>query len=408
MNIILSLAVFVGVGMVLARVLKRFGFPEVLSYILGGLVISVCLARLLPKGFISAGDTVGTVALGFIAFEIGDTFRLKNVREVGSKGLWLSVVQAIFTYVIVLVGFLAMELLHITHLPDPMPVALFLASTAAATAPAATFMVVQEYRAKGPLTNYLLMAVTFDDAVGIILFDISVVIMRIILRGGPPHVSEMILAPLREIGLSLLIGAVTGFIMVAMSRWFRSKSEHLLLAIMIVLATVGISQVFGVSSLLACMVTGTLFANMAVDPTSTFANVDTWTVPLLLMFFVFSGADINLALLPKFAIIALCYVILRSFGKIFGSWAGARMVKAPATVAKYLGWAMLPQAGVAIGFAVIARSMFPELSYLSTIVLAIVIVFEIVGPLAAKRALFGSKEVAPEFLKPSEKATTPS
>jgi Kef-type K+ transport system membrane component KefB len=408
MNIILSLAVFVGVGMVLARVLKRFGSPEVLSYILGGLVISVCLARFLPKGFISAGDTVGTVALGFIAFEIGDTFRLKNVRKVGSKGLWLSVVQAVFTYVIVLVGFLAMELLHITHLPDPMPVALFLASTAAATAPAATFMVVQEYRAKGPLTNYLLMAVTFDDAVGIILFDISIVIMRIILRGGPLHVSEMILGPLREIGLSLLIGAVTGFIMVVMSRWFRSKSERLLLAIMVVLATVGISQVFGVSSLLACMVTGTLFANIAVDPPSTFANVDTWTVPLLLMFFVFSGADINLALLPKFAIIALCYVILRSFGKIFGSWAGARIVKAPATVAKYLGWAMLPQAGVAIGFAVIARSMFPELSYLSTIVLAIVIVFEIVGPLAAKRALFGSKEVAPEFLKPSEKATTPS
>jgi len=408
MNTVLSIAVFVGLGMVLARMLKRFGSPEVLSYILGGLVISVCLARFLPKGFISAGDTVGTVALGFIAFEIGDTFRLKNVREVGSKGLWLSVVQAVFTYAVVLLGFLATEALHVTHLPNAMPVALFLASTAAATAPAATFMVVQEYRAKGPLTNYLLMAVTFDDAVGIILFDISVVIMRIILRGGPLHVSEMILAPLREIGLSLLIGAVTGFVMVAMSRWFRSKSERLLLAIMIVLATVGISQVFGVSSLLACMVTGTLFANMAVDPTSTFANVDTWTVPLLLMFFVFSGADINLALLPKFAIIALCYVILRSFGKIFGSWAGARMVKAPATVAKYLGWAMLPQAGVAIGFAVIARSMFPELSYLSTIVLAIVIVFEIVGPLAAKRALFGSKEVAPEFLKPSEKATTPS
>jgi len=408
MNTILSIAVFVGLGMVLARVLKRLGSPEVLSYILGGLIISVCLARFLPKGFISAGDTVGTVALGFIAFEIGDTFRLKNVREVGSKGLWLSVVQAVFTYAVVLLGFLATEALHVTHLPNAMPVALFLASTAAATAPAATFMVVQEYRAKGPLTNYLLMAVTFDDAVGIILFDISVVIMRIILRGGPLHVSEMILAPLREIGLSLLIGAVTGFVMVAMSRWFRSKSERLLLAIMIVLATVGISQVFGVSSLLACMVTGTLFANMAVDPTSTFANVDTWTVPLLLMFFVFSGADINLALLPKFAIIALCYVILRSFGKIFGSWAGARMVKAPATVAKYLGWAMLPQAGVAIGFAVIARSMFPELSYLSTIVLAIVIVFEIVGPLAAKRALFGSKEVAPEFLKPSEKATTPS
>ncbi len=408
MSIILSLAVFVGLGMVLARVLKRLGSPEVLSYILAGLVISVCLARFLPKGFVSAGDTIGTVALGFIAFEIGDTFRLKNVREVGSKGLWLSVVQAVFTYAVVLLGFLTTEALHITHLPDAMPVALFLASTAAATAPAATFMVVQEYRAKGPLTNYLLMAVTFDDAVGIILFDISVVIMRIVLRGGPLHVSEMILGPLREIGLSLLIGAVTGVIMVVMSRWFRSKSERLLLAIMIVLATVGVSQVLGVSSLLACMLAGTLFANMAADPASTFATVDTWTVPLLLMFFVFSGADINLALLPKFAVVALCYVVLRSFGKIFGSWAGARMVKAPVTVAKYLGWAMLPQAGVAIGFAVIARSIFPELSYLSTIVLAIVIVFEIVGPLAAKRALFGSREVAPEFLKPSGKSATPS
>jgi Kef-type K+ transport system membrane component KefB len=408
MNIVLSIAVFIGLGMILARVLKRFGSPEVLSYILGGLVISVCLARFLPKGFISAGDTVGTVALGFIAFEIGDTFRLKNVREVGSKGLWLSVVQAVFTYAVVLLGFLATEALHITHLPDPMPVALFLASTAAATAPAPTFMVVQEYRAKGPLTNYLLMAVTFDDAVGIILFDISIVVMRILLRGGTLHVSEMILSPLKEIGLSLLIGAVTGFVMVAMSRWFRSKSERLLLAIMIVLATVGISQALGVSSLLACMVTGALFTNMASEPTGTFANVDTWTVPLLLMFFVFSGADINLALLPKFVVVALCYLALRSFGKIFGSWAGARMVKAPADVQKYLGWAMLPQAGVAIGFAVIARSMFPELSYLSTIVLAIVIVFTMIGPVGAKYALFGSKEVAPEFLKPSEKATTPS
>lgn len=408
MNAVLSIAIFIAVGMVLAHVLKRMGSPEVLSYILGGLVISVCLSRFLPKGFISAGDTVGTVALGFIAFEIGDTFRLKNVREVGSKGLWLSVVQAVFTYAIVFAGFLLTEALHITHLPDALPVALFLASTAAATAPAPTFMVVKEYRAKGPLTNYLLMAVTFDDAVGIILFDISIVIMRILLRGGTLHVSEMILAPLREIGLSLLIGAVAGLIMVVMSRWFRSKSERLLLGIMVVLATVGISQVFGVSSLLACMVTGALFTNMGADPTSSFASIDAWTVPLLLMFFVFSGADINLGLLPKFVVVALCYLILRGFGKIFGSWAGARMVKAPADVQKYLGWAMLPQAGVAIGFAVIARSLFPELSYISTIVLAIVIVFTMIGPMGAKYALFGAKEVAPEFLEPAPKAKVTS
>jgi Kef-type K+ transport system membrane component KefB len=404
-NVILSIAVFVGVGGLLARLLERLGSPHVLSYILGGVLLSVFLSRFLPNGFVSAGDTVGSIALGFIAFEIGDTFRLKNIREVGSKGIWLSAVQAVFTYALVLIGFLVLEALHVTHLPDKVPVALFLASTAAATAPAATFMVVQQYRAKGPLTNYLLMAVTFDDAVGIILFDISIVIMRIVLRGGALHVSEMILAPLREIGLSVLIGAVAGSLMVALTRWFRSKSEQLLLGIMIVLATVGLSQVFSVSSLLACMVAGSLFANLAPRAADTFAGVDTWTGPLLLMFFVFSGADINLALLPKFAMIALCYVVLRSAGKIFGSWAGARMVRAPTDVQKYLGWAMLPQAGVAIGFAVIARSLFPELSYLSTIVLAIVVVFEVVGPIGAKYALFRAREVAPEFLKPAKAET---
>ena len=407
MNVILSIAVFVAAGMLLARLLERIGSPHVLSYILAGVLVTVAVGRLLPSGFIQAGDTVGSIALGFIAFEIGDTFRLRNVREVGSKGIWLSTVQAVFTYAVVLIGFLALEAAHITHLPDRVPVALFLASTAAATAPAATFMVVQEYRAKGPLTNYLLMAVTFDDAVGIILFDISIVIMRIVLRGGPLHVSEMILAPLREIGLSALIGAATGFLMVFLTRWLRSKPEQLMLSIAIILATVGISAIFNVSSLLACMIAGSIFANMASCATETFAGIDTWTGPLLLMFFVFSGADINLALLPKFAVIALSYVLLRSFGKVFGSWAGARMVKAPLDVQKYLGWAMLPQAGVAIGFAVIARSAFPELSYLSTIVLAIVIVFEIIGPIGAKYSLFGAKEVAPEFLKaPPETRTT--
>jgi Kef-type K+ transport system membrane component KefB len=406
-NVILSIAVFVAAGMLLARLLERIGSPHVLSYILAGVLVTVAVGRLLPSGFIQAGDTVGSIALGFIAFEIGDTFRLRNVRQVGSKGIWLSTVQAVFTYAVVLIGFLALEAAHITHLPDRVPVALFLASTAAATAPAATFMVVQEYRAKGPLTNYLLMAVTFDDAVGIILFDISIVIMRIVLRGGPLHVSEMILAPLREIGLSALIGVATGFFMVFLTRWFRSKAEQLMLSIAIILATVGISAIFNVSSLLACMIAGSIFANMAACATETFASIDTWTGPLLLMFFVFSGADINLALLPKFAVIALSYVLLRSFGKIFGSWAGARMVKAPLDVQKYLGWAMLPQAGVAIGFAVIARSAFPELSYLSTIVLAIVIVFEVIGPIGAKYSLFGAKEVAPEFLKapPEAKAT---
>jgi Kef-type K+ transport system membrane component KefB len=397
MNQILTLGVIIGLGLLLARLLERIGSPHVLSYILAGVLVSAVLGKVLPSGFVRAGDTVGTVALGFIAFMIGDTFRWQNVKEVGARGLWLSTVQALATFLLVLGGFIALEAVHVTHLPHALPVSLFLAATATATAPAATFMVVRQYKAKGPLTNYLLMAVTFDDAVGIVLFDISIVVMRILLRGGAISVGEMVLAPLREILLSGVIGAAAGLLMVGACRLFRNKSERLVLAIAAVLLTVGVCQMLNLSSLLSCMVMGTVFVNLVVEPEPLFGAVDIWTGPLLLLFFVLSGADIDLALIPKYAVVAACYVVLRTIGKVGGSWLGATWVHAGKVVQRDLGWAMLPQAGVAIGFAVMARSLFPELSYLSTIVLAIVVVFEIIGPLGAKAALFRSGEVGEEF-----------
>jgi Kef-type K+ transport system membrane component KefB len=241
------------------------------------------------------------------------------------------------------------------------------------------------------------MAVTFDDAIGIILFDISVVMMRMLLRGGAISVGGMVLAPLREILLSAIVGSVVGLLMVGACRLIHSKSERLVLAVAVVLLTVGVCQALNLSSLLSCMVVGAVFVNLAVEPEPLFGSVDTWTGPLLLLFFVLSGADINLALIPKYAVVVACYLVLRTIGKVGGSWFGARWVHAGKMVERELGWAMLPQAGVAIGFAVMARSLFPELSYLSSIVLAIVIVFEIIGPLCAKAALFRSGEVGEEF-----------
>ena len=400
MNQILALGVVFGLGLLLARLLERFGSPHVLSYILAGILLSTVLGKALPSGFVQAGDTVGIVALGFIAFMIGDTFRWQTVRQIGARGVWLSIIQALATFLLVLGGFVALEALHIIHLPHALSASLFLAVTATATAPGATFMVVRQYKAKGPLTNYLLMAVTFDDAVGIVLFDISIVIMRVLLRGDAVSVGEMVLAPLREILLSGVAGAMVGLLMVGACRLFRSKSERLVLAIAAVLLTVGVCQQLNLSSLLSCMVAGAMFVNLAVEPELLFGAVDVWMGPLLLLFFVFAGVDVDIALIPQYAMVAVCYVALRTVGKVGGTWLGAKWVHTGKAVERYLGWAMLPQAGVAIGFVVMARSLFPELSYLSGIVMAIIIVFEIVGPMGAKVALFRSREVGEEFRKP--------
>ncbi len=254
-------------------------------------------------------------------------------------------------------------------------------------------MVVREYRAKGTLTNYLLMAVTFDDAVGIILFDISVVIVRVLLKGGGLSIGEAIFAPIKEITLSLLVGIIMGFLLTLAIRFIRSKENHIILAIAFVLMTAGLSRQFHFSPLLSNMALGAIFANFSIDAGKVFSSTENWVDPILLFFFVLSGSDLDVSLLPKLGLMGIGYVVLRSLGKVFGSRIGAFFAGAPKKVQKYLGFAMLPQAGVAIGFAVFIKNLFPELSYITTIVLSTVVLFEIIGPLGAKYAIFGAGEV---------------
>ena len=393
MDVVLNSGIIILAGVLAAWLLSKLKLPKVLSYIVVGAFLGRSVANIVSPSIVRWEEIISVVALGFIAFLIGDTFRWKNIVEIGTRGIIVSLLESTLTAVIVGGGFLILTTTGILYVKHPVPISLLLGACAAATAPAATFMVVREYRAKGTLTNYLLMAVTFDDAVGIILFDISVVIVRVLLKGGELSIGEAIFAPIKEITLSLLVGIIMGFLLTLAIRFIRSKENHIILAIAFVLMTAGLSRQFHFSPLLSNMALGAIFANFSIDAGKVFSSTENWVDPILLFFFVLSGSDLDVSLLPKLGLMGIGYVVLRSLGKVFGSRIGAFFAGAPKKVQKYLGFAMLPQAGVAIGFAVFIKNLFPELSYIITIVLSTVVLFEIIGPLGAKYAIFGAGEV---------------
>ena len=393
MDVVLNSGIIILAGVLAAWLLSKLKLPKVLSYIVVGAFLGRSVANIVSPSIVRWEEIISVVALGFIAFLIGDTFRWKNIVEIGTRGIIVSLLESTLTAVIVGGGFLILTTTGILYVKHPVPISLLLGACAAATAPAATFMVVREYRAKGTLTNYLLMAVTFDDAVGIILFDISVVIVRVLLKGGGLSIGEAVFAPIKEITLSLVIGAAMGFLLTFLERFTKTKENSLILAISFVLITGGLSRQFHLSPLLSNMALGAIFANFSINAGNIFSEVENWISPILLFFFVLSGSDLDVSLLPKLGLMGIGYVVLRSLGKIFGSRIGAFFAGAPKKVQKYLGFAMLPQAGVAIGFAVFIKNLFPELSYITTIVLSTVVLFEIIGPLGAKYAIFGAGEV---------------
>ncbi len=392
MDVVLDSGIIILAGVLAAWILGKFKLPKVLSYIVVGAFLGRSMANIVSPSIVRWEEIISVVALGFIAFLIGDTFRWKNIVEIGSKGILVSLLESTLTAVIVGGGFLILTTTGILYVKHPVPISLLLGACAAATAPAATFMVVREYRARGTLTNYLLMAVTFDDAVGIILFDVAVVIVRVLLKGGGLSIGEAVFAPVKEITLSLVIGAVMGFLLTYIERFMKTKENSLILAISFILITGGLSRQFHFSPLLSNMALGAVFANFSINAGRVFSGAEDWVSPILLFFFVLSGSDLDIALLPKLGLMGIGYVVLRGLGKIFGSRMGAFFAGAPKKVQKYLGFAMLPQAGVAIGFAVFIKNLFPELSYITTIVLSTVVLFEIIGPLGAKYAIFGAGE----------------
>lgn len=411
MQILLSLSIALFAGLMLSRLAKLVKLPAVTAYLVAGILIGPYLLGAFGVkglGFISMEDIKSysilcDVALGFIAFSIGNEFRLAQLKTNGKQATIIGIFQAVVTTLLVDAALIGLHFL----IPDklPLPSAIILGAVASATAPAATLMVVRQYKAKGPLTDILLPIVALDDAVGLILFAVSFGVAKALIAGHIDLLS-VILEPVLEVVLSLLLGALMGFLFTFFERFFHSRSKRLSMSVTFVLVTVALSMLefniggvhIAFSSLLVCMMLGTIFCNICDFSEELMDRLDRWTAPLFILFFVLSGAELELSVFKDIIIVAvgIVYIVFRSFGKYFGASLSARAVKCDNNIVKYLGITLLPQAGVALGMALKAEQLGPEGKIVANITLFSVLIYELVGPFLTKIALLKAGEIQPE------------
>ena len=402
-------------GLMMTRLLRKLKLPDVTSYLVAGVLIGAyCLGRFTLGGFsfgfnsevspVTNFSIISDVALGFIAFDIGNEFRLTDLKRTGKKATVIGIIQAVVATLLVDGALIGLHfLLKAVTGEDilPLPAAIILGAIASATAPAATLMVVRQYKAKGPLTDLLLPIVALDDAVGLILFAVSIGVAKA-LHGGEISVISVAVEPLLEIVLSLLLGAALGAVLSWIEKHFHSNSNRLTLMITFVLLTVALAMLefklgkvhIGFSSLLTCMMLGTVFCNLCKTSEEMMQRTEKWTKPLFVLFFVISGAGLDLTVFknPVFILIGVIYILFRSLGKILGAMGSAKLTKCEDKTVKYLGITLLPQAGVALGMVSTVRSdaTFADSSIAATVsfvVLFGVLIYEIFGPMMTKWAL---------------------
>ena len=407
---LICLAVAVVGGLMLSRLTKLLKLPAVTAYLIAGLLLGpFCLGAIkLPGlGFNSLAQVEGLsiitqVALGFIAFTIGNEFRLHQLKAMGRSAITIGILQAVITTLVVDVILIALHLCFPNIIS--LPCAIVLGAIASATAPAATLMVVRQYKADGPLTRLLMLVVAIDDAVGLLLFSVSFGIASA-LAHGQVSVLGVVVEPIVEIVLSLGLGALMGWLLDWVEQFFHSRSKRMTISVGFVLLTVGLSMVkfhigpihCGFSLLLVCMMTGTIFCNICDTSEELMDRVDGWTMPLNILFFVISGAELDLQVLvqPVTLLIGVIYILARSAGKYYGSNLSCRLTKQSHAITNNLGITLLPQAGVALGMALTAATL-PGGALTRNVVLFAVLVYELVGPSLTKRSLTLVGEIKPE------------
>lgn len=412
-SIFLSLSIALLAGLLLSRLAKLVKLPAVTAYLISGVLIGpfVLGALNIPGiGIISEQiegfGLISDLALGFIAFSMGNEFRLSQLKKIGKQATVIGVLQALITTIVVDVALIA---LHFA-MPDTLsiPAAIVLASVATATAPAATLMVVKQYKAKGPVTDVLLPVVALDDAVGLVVFAISFGIARSMGTAGVSPLA-IILEPLLEIVLSLLLGFVMGLLFTLCEKYFHSRSKRMAVSVTFVMLTVALSGLkfeigdihIAFSSLLACMMLGTVFCNICEVSEELMDRADRWTTPVLILFFVISGAELDLSVFAQWTVVVvgIIYIIARSLGKYYGANISARITKSDPNIIKYLGITLLPQAGVALGMAIKAIELGPDGAIVRNITLFAVLIYEIVGPFLTKMALTKAGDIKEEGRK---------
>jgi Kef-type K+ transport system membrane component KefB len=366
--------------------MKMIKMPNVTGYLIIGLLAGPYCLNILSIDVIEKFSIIPDVALGFIAFSIGAEFKLSYLKKVGKAPLVIAFTEAIgavllVDLVLIIAGY-------------EISFVLVLGAIAAATAPAATLMVVRQYKAKGPVTNTLLPVVAIDDAAALILFGISVAISKAITSTGTTSIASTLLDPIIEIVGALVFGAVLGVALAFATKWFTGRGNRLVVSTAMILLCISVCNALGYSPLLACMAMSAVYVNLSKVSNKVFDLIDRFTPPIFMLFFFISGAELNLTILPAVGIIGILYIVFRVVGKISGAAIGATISKSEPEVKKYLGYTLIPQAGVAIGLASVAMSVVPEYGQkIRTIVLCGTVIYELVGPLVTKLALKKAGEI---------------
>ncbi len=410
MSTLLSMSIALLAGLLMTRAFKPLKLPSVTAYLIAGVLIGpYCVGRLGISGLgfdtadaVSHLSLISEVALGFIAFSIGNEFRVSDLKKTGKQALVIGIFQALAATLLVDIA------LFVVHkaMPDKLtlPQVITIGAIATATAPAATLMVVRQYKAKGPLTDLLLPIVALDDAVGLIVFAVSFGIAKTLIVGNVDIIS-IIVNPLVEIVCSLALGAVMGWVLTQLEKMFNSNTNRLNMTIAFVFLTVALSMLdfhigfvhISFSSLLVCMMLGTVFCNICPLSHDLMEKTDKWTSPLFALFFVISGAELELSVFGDMAIvfIGIIYIIFRSLGKYFGTFASAKITKCSPDICKYLGITLLPQAGVALGMCATAMQLGEQGNLIRNITLFAVLLYEIAGPLLTRQALMAAGDIKP-------------
>ena len=426
---VLCLGIAILAGLLMTRLCKPLGLPAVTGYLVAGILIGpFCLGQLGIEGvgfvnhhYVENLSVICDVALGFIAFTIGNEFRISQVKAIGKQAAIVSTAAAVLATILVGGGLVGLSFV----MPDvvSLPVALIMGAIAAATAPAATLMVIKQYKAKGPVSTMLLPVVALDDAIGLIIFAVCFGAAKAVFTGHL-NVLSLVLEPIIEIVVSLVVGGILGAALSFVERFFHSRSKRLSLTVAFVLLGVAISSLpkleqyhnlfniggvhIGFSPLLLAMMMGTVFCNLCDFSEELMDRLDRWTGPLFALFFVISGAELDLAIFSKWSIVVVgvAYIILRCLGKHFGACISAKATKCEPTITKYLGITLFPQAGVALGMmSVVAASTefhgSDEVEIIRNLTLFSVMIYELVGPMMTKVALTKAGEINPEHRKSS-------
>ena len=397
-------------GLLFSRVTKKMHLPAVTAYLVAGLLLGpFCLGRMNIPGLgfqslaqVDSMKIITQTALGFIAFTIGNEFRMSQLKATGAKAITIGILQAVITTLVVDAALIVLHILQPSVIS--LSCAITLGAIAAATAPAATLMVVRQYKADGPLTRLLLLVVALDDAVGLVVFSVSFGIATA-LSSGHVNLLGVVVEPLLEILLSFSLGAAIGWLLNWVEQFFHSRSKRMTISVAFVLLAVGLSMVefqigavhCGFSLLLVCMMAGSVFCNICPTSEELMSRIDGWTMPLNVLFFVLSGAELNLNVLaqPITLLVGIVYIIFRSAGKYIGSNFSCRITAQSKAITEHLGITLLPQAGVALGMALTAATL-PDGVLARNVVLFSVLVYELVGPALTKRSLLAAGEIRPE------------